>query len=157
VDDLLDLVEVALVRLIKENNDLRSYVEQLNQQLRAVPVDIGRDLRPVMTSMRLPMRRQTYPNTVHNAQVAKVLGVAREMADQLTDAANAEASRRLNQARTNCEHFLSEARVKARNMVDGARVRGPRPCSMTPVPQPRRSTYVQSQLQMLDEPHPTRQ
>jgi DivIVA domain-containing protein len=97
VDDLLDLVEAALVRLIEENNDLRSYVEQLDQQPRAVPVGIGRDLRPVMTSMRLPMRRQTYPNAIHNAQGIKVLRVAQEMADQLTDAANAETFRMLNQ------------------------------------------------------------
>jgi cell division septum initiation protein DivIVA len=94
-DDLLDLVEAALVRLIAENNDLRSYVEQFDHQPRAVPVNIGRDLRPLMTSMRLPMRRQTYSNAVHNAQVINVLSVAQRMADQVTDAANAEACRML--------------------------------------------------------------
>jgi cell division septum initiation protein DivIVA len=105
VDDLLDLVEAALVRLIEENNDFRSYVEQLDQQPRAVPVDIGRDLRPVMTSIRLPTRRQTYSNAVRNAQVIKGLGVAQEMADQLTDAANVETCRMLNQAGPNASTY----------------------------------------------------
>ena len=64
VDDLLDLVEAAFVTLIEENNDLRSYVEQLDQQPRTVSVETVHDLRPVMMSMRLPMRRQTYPNAI---------------------------------------------------------------------------------------------
>jgi ElaB/YqjD/DUF883 family membrane-anchored ribosome-binding protein len=45
------------------------------------------------------------------------------MADQLTDAANVETCRMLNQAQTKCEHFLSDAGAKAGNMVDEAPVR----------------------------------
>jgi cell division septum initiation protein DivIVA len=69
------------------------------------------------------MRKQVYPSAHHKAQVAKVLGVAQEMADQLTDAANAEACRMLSQAQTKCEQLLSEAVVKAKNMVNEARIR----------------------------------
>jgi DivIVA domain-containing protein len=126
VDDLLDLVEATLVSLIEENNDLFNRVDQLKQQSRPVPADIGCDLRPLeflrpaMTSMRSPMKR-TRLSAHHNAQVSKVLGVAQEGADQLADAANAEACRMLSHVRARCEHLLSEARVKARNMVDEAR------------------------------------
>jgi cell division septum initiation protein DivIVA len=56
-----------------------------------------------------------------NAQVSKVLGGAQEVADQLADAANAEACRMLSHVHARCEHLLSEARVKARNMVDEVR------------------------------------
>ncbi|MGH3784254.1 MAG: DivIVA domain-containing protein [Pseudonocardiaceae bacterium] len=129
VDDLLDLVEAALVRLIEENNDLRNHAEQVEQQLRAVPADVGRDfqpleaLRPVMTLMRPLTRKTTCPSAAHNAQVTKVLGVAQRTADQLADAADAEACRMLSQAQTEGEHLLAEARVKARNMVNDARTR----------------------------------
>jgi DivIVA domain-containing protein len=126
VDDLLDLVEATLVRLIEENNDLLNRVDQLKQQSRPVPADIGCDLRPLeilrpaRTSMRSPMK-QTRLSAHHNAQVSKVLGVAQAVADQLADAANAEACRMLSHVQARCEHLLSEARVKARNMVDEAR------------------------------------
>jgi hypothetical protein len=79
VEDILDLVEASLVRLIEENNGLRSHVERLEKQLRAVPMSIGGDLRPlksvrpVMTSMLLPINKQTYPSADYNAQVTKVL------------------------------------------------------------------------------------
>jgi hypothetical protein len=78
VEDILDLVEASLVRLIEENNGLRSHVERL-EKLRAVPMSIGGDLRPlksvrpVMTSMLLPINKQTYPSADYNAQVTKVL------------------------------------------------------------------------------------
>jgi DivIVA domain-containing protein len=39
VDELLDRVHAELARLMADNHDLRSQVEQLDQQLRAVPVD----------------------------------------------------------------------------------------------------------------------
>jgi hypothetical protein len=78
VEDILDLVEASLVRLIEENNGLRSHVERL-EKLRAVPMSIGGDLRPlksvrpVMTSMLLPINKQTYPSADYNAEVTKVL------------------------------------------------------------------------------------
>jgi DivIVA domain-containing protein len=63
VDDLLDLVEATLARLVEENNDLLDRVDQLKQQSCPVPADIGCDLRPLeflrpaMTSMRSPMKQ----------------------------------------------------------------------------------------------------
>jgi hypothetical protein len=78
VEDILDLVEASLVRLIEGNNGLGSHVERL-EKLRAVPMSIGGDLRPlksvrpVMTSMLLPINKQTYPSADYNAQVTKVL------------------------------------------------------------------------------------
>ena len=129
VDDLLDLVEATLVSLVEENNDLLDRVDQLKQQSRPVPADIGCDLRPLeflrpaMTSMRSPMK-QTRLSSDHNTQVSKVLGVAQKVADQLADAANAEACRMLSRVQAGCEDLLSEARVKARNMVNEARARG---------------------------------
>jgi cell division septum initiation protein DivIVA len=115
VEDFLDLVEATLVSLIEENNELLNHVEQLKQQSCPILADIGRGLRPLefrrpaMTSLRSPTK-QTRLSADYNAQISNVLGVAQEMADQLVDAANAEACRMLSQVQARCEHLLSEAR-----------------------------------------------
>src|SRR5689334_10234015 len=129
VDAFLDLVEAELARLIEENNDLRNQVEQLDQQLRAGPVDTGRNLRPlepprpVMAPVPPPMMEQTTPGGDHHVQAAKVLGLAQEMADRLTGEAKGEADSMLAEARTKSEQLLSEARAKADTMVNEARTR----------------------------------
>jgi DivIVA domain-containing protein len=129
VDAFLDLMEAELARLIEENNDLRNQVEQLDQQLRAAPIDTGPPLRPlepprpVMAPVPPPMREQTLPGGDHNVQAAKVLGLAQEMADRLTGEAKAEVDGMLRKARTTSEQLLSEARAKADGMVNEARTR----------------------------------
>jgi cell division septum initiation protein DivIVA len=111
VDDLVNLVEAALVRLIEENNDLRNHVEHLKA------------FRPMKESTRSSMRKRACRGSDHNAQVSTMLGVAQNIADQLTDAANAEACIMLSQAQVKCEHLLSDAKLIARNIVNGARTR----------------------------------
>jgi DivIVA domain-containing protein len=132
VDAFLDLVEAELARLIEENHDLRNQVEQLDQQLRATPLDTGPALRsvdsprPVMAPVSPPMREmreQSAPGGDHNVHAARVLGLAHEMAEQLTVDAQAEAEGMLGEARTRSEQLLSDARVKADGMVNEARTR----------------------------------
>jgi DivIVA domain-containing protein len=129
VDAFLDLVEAELARLIEENHDLRNQVEQLDQQLRAAPVDTGAAVRsvespgPVMAPVPPPMREQTSPGGDHNVHAARVLGLAHEMAERLTVDVKAEADGMLGEARTRSEQLLSDARVKADGMVNEARTR----------------------------------
>src|SRR3989440_12411538 len=85
VDAFLDLVEAELARLIEENNDLRNQVAQLDQQLRAAPVDTGAAVRsvesprPVMAPVPPLMREQTSPGGDHDVHAARELGLAQEM------------------------------------------------------------------------------
>ena len=129
VDAFLDLVEAELARLIEDNHDLRNQVQQLDQQLRAAPVDTGAALRsvespgPVMAPVPPPMREQTSPGDDHNIHAARVLGLAHEMAERLTVDAKAEADGMLGEARTRSEQLLSDASVKADDMVNEARTR----------------------------------
>jgi DivIVA domain-containing protein len=129
VDAFLDLVEAELARLIEENSDLRNQVEQLDQQLRAVPVETGPQLsrlgppRPVMPPGPPPVREPASPDGDYNGQAAKVLGLAQEMADRMASEAKAEADGMLSLARTKSEQLLSEARAKADGMVNEARTR----------------------------------
>ncbi|MCA1694167.1 MAG: DivIVA domain-containing protein [Actinobacteria bacterium] len=124
VDAFLDLVEAELARLIQENTDLRTRVEQ--QQQLAAPVDTGGDLHRLESLGPLsppPLREQTAPGGDHNVHAARVLGVAQEMADRLTGEAKAEADAMISHARTKSEQLLSEARAKAEGMVNEARTR----------------------------------
>jgi DivIVA domain-containing protein len=144
VDAFLDLVEAELARLVEENNDLRSQVEQLESQLQSAQVDLD-DARNQATSIsptppppappvEEPPRRlspvpaptaveQTSPGGDHHVQAAKVLGLAQEMADRLTGEAKAEADGMLSEARTKSEQLLSDARAKSDSMVNEARTR----------------------------------
>jgi DivIVA domain-containing protein len=128
VDAFLDLVEAELARLIQENTDLRGRVEQLDRQRSAVPADIGRNRRPLeppgsVASVPPPMKTHTSPGSDHHDQAAKVLGLAQQIADQLTREAKAEADGMLRTARTTSEQLLSETRVKADGLVNEARNR----------------------------------
>jgi DivIVA domain-containing protein len=142
VDAFLDLVEAELARLIEENNDLRTQVEQLEQRLAGAqaelddtrgqmvsgvsgpvpvrPVEEQRPLSPVPPPSAIEM---TSPGGDHHVQAAKVLGLAQEMADRLTGEAKAEADGMLGEARAKSEQLLSEARAKSDSMVNEARSR----------------------------------
>jgi DivIVA domain-containing protein len=129
VDAFLERVEAELARLIDENNDLRDRVEQHDQRERAAPVDTGTShrlldpRRSVMPPAPPPMREQHSPDGDHNVHVAKVLGLAQELADRLIRAAKAEARGMVSEARTTSEQLLCEARPKADGLVNEARTR----------------------------------
>ncbi|KAA5831147.1 DivIVA domain-containing protein [Saccharopolyspora hirsuta] len=140
VDAFLDLVEAELARLVEENNDLRSQVEQLESQLQTAQVDLedarsqaesasSTQAAPTEEPRRLTpvpaptAAEQTSPGGDHHVQAAKVLGLAQEMADRLTGEAKAEADGMLAEARTKSEQLLSEARSKSDSMVNESRTR----------------------------------
>jgi DivIVA domain-containing protein len=145
VDAFLDLVEAELARLIEENNDLRSQVEQLEQRLHGAQAELddarGQMVTSVSSPVPMPVRsvvedprplapvppprvmEMTSPGGDHHVQAAKVLGLAQEMADRLTGEAKAEAESMLGEARAKSEQLLSEARVKSDSMVNDARSR----------------------------------
>jgi DivIVA domain-containing protein len=129
VDAFLEHVEAELARLIEENNDLRDRVEQLDQQQRAAPVDTEVNLhslelpRVVMAPAPPRMREHASLGGNHNVHVARVLGLAQEMADRLMGEAKIDADGMLSKARTISEQLLCEARSKADGMVNEARTR----------------------------------
>ena len=152
VDAFLDLVEAELSRLIEENEDLREQVSQLEQSLSnaqadleearsrppaaaaaaAAPVSpptqqIQRQEPPLraMEAQRgmIPSLGDTGEQGDHHVQVAKVLGMAQEMAERLTAEAKSEADAMLSDARTKSEQLLSEARSKSDGLVNDARAR----------------------------------
>ncbi|MGQ0719154.1 MAG: DivIVA domain-containing protein [Pseudonocardiales bacterium] len=109
----------------EENNDLRDQLEWRDQPLPAVPVgtgdNSGRCLPQRVTLMWSPITGRS-PGADHNVQTATRLTRAQENADPVTEEANTEASRMLDQARIHCVQLLSEAQTKAQDMVNEARV-----------------------------------
>lgn len=122
VDAFLDLVEAELARLINENNDLHSRIDQLNKRLHATQSGTVSNVRPLVAATR-PTRPQAAAGDDQHAQTAKVLGMAQEIADRLTGDAKAEADRTLNQARTAAVQLLSETQAKVDGMISEARSR----------------------------------
>lgn len=146
VDAFLDLVEAELARLIEENSDLRSQVEQLEQRLMGAQAELDNTRGQIVTSVSAPVPMPIRPVVEerplapvppprameltspggggdHHVQAAKVLGLAQEMADRLTGEAKAEAEGMLSEARAKSEQLLSEARAKSDSMVNDARSR----------------------------------
>jgi DivIVA domain-containing protein len=128
VDAFLDLVEADLARLMKENNELRTQIEQLTQQPHTPPVDTEKTPRPLrppqpVMATEPPIRQQTPPGGDHNVHAAKVLSLAQEMADRLTEETKTQADAMLSKARATSEQLLSDARARAETMVTEARTR----------------------------------
>lgn len=129
VDDLLDRVGAELTRLVEENNELRSQVAQLDAQLRNVPVDPGHNsasllsAAPVMPSLRPPTSEVGLVDADQDMQAAKMLALAKKVADQVREQAHITADRMITQARDHCAQLLSEARRTAQDMVNQARTR----------------------------------
>jgi DivIVA domain-containing protein len=128
VDTFLDLVEAELARLIEENDDLRSRLEQLDRQQGATRSETGSALgpperpRPVMASPP-PLADPSAPEGDPHTQAARVLGLAQEMADRLTTKANTDADATLSQARTQADQLLAAAKAKADGLVQEAKTR----------------------------------
>ncbi|MEA2202880.1 MAG: hypothetical protein QOI89_3588 [Solirubrobacteraceae bacterium] len=129
VDEFLDLVHAELTRLVEENNALRDQVEQLDQQLRAIPGGTGRcpgprrSVGPVMTRIRSLISKQSPRDVDDDLQVSAVVVRAQDMANQVVDEAHAEADRTLDQAQARCAHLLAEAQHRAEDMVSEATTR----------------------------------
>ncbi|HZS21096.1 MAG TPA: DivIVA domain-containing protein [Pseudonocardiaceae bacterium] len=127
VDDFLDLVEAELIRLIQDNTELRAQVAQLDEQVRALSTDIPanpgppRPPGPVTTPIRPPITSQPVPDMEHDLRAARVLVLAQERADQLTEQAQATAEQTLSQARSESEQLLTRARDEAEDLIHKAR------------------------------------
>jgi DivIVA domain-containing protein len=128
VDDFLDLVEAELAGLIQDNAELRAQVAQLDEQLRALSADTTtadpgppRPPGPVTAPVRLPITPQAMPDVDHDLRAARVLVLAQERADQVTEEAQAVAERALSQARTESEQLMIRARNEAEDLIHKAR------------------------------------
>lgn len=117
VDAFLDLVENELTRLIEENSDLRQRINELDQELaagggagvtpqatQAIPAYEPEPGKPAPAAVSAGM------NEEQALKAARVLSLAQDTADRLTNTAKAESDKMLADARANAEQILGEAR-----------------------------------------------
>ena len=139
VDAFLDLVENELTRLIEENADLRQRVAELDQDLASANNAGGAQssqAAPLYESPPAPEPApQPAPQPVYEApptqsvnedqalKAARVLSLAQDTADRLTDSAKAESDQMLADARAEADAMVSEARQTAETTVAEARQR----------------------------------
>lgn len=119
VDAFLDLVETELARLIEENADLRQRVGELDAELTSsrggvVQTQVVPVVQPVM---------EAGVSEDQGLKAARVLSLAQDTADRLTNSAITESENMLADARAQAEQIVSEARDFADTTVTDARER----------------------------------
>lgn len=133
VDAFLDLVEAELTRLVEENSDLRQRVNELDQELAAARAGGGPQAAPAIPLYEpepAPVPQPVAPPPAAGVSVeeqqlkaARVLSLAQDTADRLTDTARAESEKLMADARANAEQIVAEARHRADAMLADARAR----------------------------------
>ena len=127
VDAFLDLVETELARLVEENADLRQRVGELDQELAAARAGgAPTQAIPLYQPEAEPLEQvieSPGANEENGLRAARVLSLAQDTADRLTNSARAEADKLVGDARASAEQIVSEARFIADNTLDDARQR----------------------------------
>lgn len=130
VDAFLDLVESELTRAIEENSDLRQRVNELNQELAAARAGVAQPTAAIPLYQPEPEPQPVYEppasSTTAEEEVVKagrVLSLAQDTADRLTDTAKAEADKTVAEARAHADQIVSEARYTADSTVAEAKQR----------------------------------
>lgn len=132
VDAFLDLVETELSRLVEENADLRQRVSELDQELasargggpstQAIPL-YQPEAEPVVQQVVQPAAEVSAANEGEGLKAARVLSLAQDTADRLTDTARSDADKMVADAQASAEQIVSEARYIADTTLNDARQR----------------------------------
>lgn len=138
VDAFLDLVENELQRLIEENADLRQRVSELDQEVAsarssgAQPTQTIPSYTPEPEPAPVPAPAPVYdappqqaaaPSEDSHIRAAKVLGLAQDTADRLTNDAKQQSEKLLADARAQADAMVSEARQTAETTLSEAKQR----------------------------------
>lgn len=130
VDQFLDFVEAELARLIEENSDLKQRVEELESE-----VDQAKNAPPAQEPATQTFAKQApapepvaqqpqqSSNEDQSIRAARVLGLAQETADRLTNNARSEAEAMVADARARADALVGDARSKSEAMLSDARQR----------------------------------
>ncbi|SDP14148.1 DivIVA domain-containing protein [Nakamurella panacisegetis] len=147
VDAFLDLVEAELSRLIEENNELTQRLaaaqasgfaagapaeqapyqqpEAVQQYVEQAPVEAEHDHEaaeapaPVAEAPAPVVAAEPGP-AVHHMQAAKLLGIAQETAERLTNEAAADAEAQRAAAKAESEKLVSDAQAEANRLLSEA-------------------------------------
>ncbi|MFW0792895.1 DivIVA domain-containing protein [Gordonia sp. CPCC 205515] len=142
VDQFLDFVEAELARLIEENDDLKQRVDELEGELTearsgSAAVTPAADERtqvfatapvadtpaPTPTPAAAPVAPAALDEDAASTRAARVLALAQDTADRLTDTSRQEAESLLADARSRADAMVSEAQSKSDSLLTDSRQR----------------------------------
>ena len=121
VDAFLDVVEAELSRLIEENADLTARLTEFeaggSPAPKAVAAPVAQAPAPAPTPAA-PVSSEAVAT-----QAARLLGLAQETADRLTDEAKAESDKLLADARNQSDALVSDATTRAEAAERDSRIK----------------------------------
>jgi DivIVA domain-containing protein len=131
VDQFLDFVEAELARLIEENSDLKQRVEELEGEVEQAKKGSPAQEPATQTFAKQPAapepvaqpQPQQSSTDDQGMRAARVLGLAQETADRLTNNARSESEAMVADARARADALVGDARAKSEAMLSDARQR----------------------------------
>ncbi|HEY9314146.1 DivIVA domain-containing protein [Williamsia sp.] len=130
VDQFLDFVEAELARLIEENTDLKQRVEELEGEVTSAknaPASTPEPATQAFAAQPAAPAPEPAPaapqSDDHSVRAARVLGLAQETADRLTNNARSESESMVADARARADALVGDARSKSEAMLSDARQR----------------------------------
>jgi DivIVA domain-containing protein len=118
VDAFLDVVEAELSRLIEENADLTSRLAEFEGGGKPAPRPVAAEAPPAAAAPPAPAASGN-----GHVQAARLLGLAQETADKLTEEAKAESERLLADAKSHSEAMISDATTRAEAAERDSRIK----------------------------------
>lgn len=121
VDAFLDAVEAELARLLEQHTNLRHQLQRYDQQ----PGPDASDTSAASSApLSAPIQQPPPANEdAYHHHAARVLTLAQQTADRVTNHAHTNADALLNQAHTHAEQLLREAQSTAQGLISEAATR----------------------------------
>jgi DivIVA domain-containing protein len=123
VDAFLDVVEAELARLIEENSELTARLTEFEAGGTPAPKAVA---APVAAAPAAPAAAAPAPAASSEAahtQAARLLGLAQETADRLTQEAKAESDKMLAEAKSQSDALVGDATTRAEAAERDSRIK----------------------------------
>ncbi|MEP6562319.1 MAG: DivIVA domain-containing protein [Nakamurella sp.] len=122
VDAFLDVVEAELSRLIEENADLKKQLDGSGDGTASAPRPVLAKAAPVADTAAPPAAAAA-PSGNGHVQAARLLGLAQETADKLTEEARAESDKMVSDAKAQSDALITDATTRAEAAERDSRVK----------------------------------
>jgi len=123
VDAFLDVVEAELTRLIEENAELSGRLAQFESGVTPAARPAAAEAAPTPPAPPTETPAAAAAAGNGHVQAARLLGLAQETADRLTEEAKAESAKMLSDAKSHSEAMVSDATTRAEAAERDSRIK----------------------------------
>jgi len=121
VDAFLDVVEAELARLIEENSELTARLTEFEAGGTPAPKAVASPVAAAPPAPAAPAPAAS--SDAAHTQAARLLGLAQETADRLTQEAKAESDKMLAEAKTQSDALVGDATTRAEAAERDSRIK----------------------------------